>query len=193
MTPERWRQVEEFYHAALDLPAGQRSAFLTQSCGSDEELRNKVAALLKAHSDAGDFLVHPAMEVAAQAAASKESASWIGRQISHYEILSLGRRRDGRGVQGPRYSPQPHGSGQSTPATGPGRPGAPGPIRTRSADDRRVESPAYLHAARRRTPRWNRLSRDGISRGRADRFFICMFSVFRREVLRYAASVASFV
>ncbi len=91
MTPERWRQVEEFYHAALDLPAGQRSAFLTQTCGSDEELRDKVAALLKAHSDAGDFLVNPAMEVAAQAA-SKESAaligSLIGRQIGHYEILS---------------------------------------------------------------------------------------------------------
>lgn len=99
MTPEGWRQVEEVYHAALDLSADQRPAFLTQTCGSDEELLEKVAALLQAHSDAGDFLVHPAMEVAAEAAASK------GRCLFDWEAdqplpdsVSTGRRRDGRGL-----------------------------------------------------------------------------------------------
>jgi len=41
---------------AIQLSAGERSAYLERACGADEELRQRVARLLKAHDQAGDFL-----------------------------------------------------------------------------------------------------------------------------------------
>ncbi len=46
MTPERWRGVEELYHAASECPPAQRLAFLAEACGADSELRDEVASLL---------------------------------------------------------------------------------------------------------------------------------------------------
>ena len=38
MTPERWKRVEELYHAARTRPSGERVAFLADTCRDDEEL-----------------------------------------------------------------------------------------------------------------------------------------------------------
>jgi hypothetical protein len=46
MTPERWRQVEELYHAALILEPSQQSAFLQEACAADEDLRREVESLV---------------------------------------------------------------------------------------------------------------------------------------------------
>ena len=46
MTPERWRRVEELYHAALTRGKGERMAFLANECVSDEALRLEVESLL---------------------------------------------------------------------------------------------------------------------------------------------------
>jgi len=45
---------------ALKIPVRERAAFLQRACASDEALRRKVEALLKAHDNVGDFLNHPA-------------------------------------------------------------------------------------------------------------------------------------
>ena len=37
MDAERWRRLEELYHAALDLERGRPGAFLEGACGSDAE------------------------------------------------------------------------------------------------------------------------------------------------------------
>ena len=50
MKPERWRQVEELYHSALERPAALRRGFLAQACGDDRELQFKIESLL-AQSD----------------------------------------------------------------------------------------------------------------------------------------------
>jgi serine/threonine-protein kinase len=39
MKPERWKQIEGLYDAALKLEASRRAAFLDQACADDEELR----------------------------------------------------------------------------------------------------------------------------------------------------------
>ena len=52
MTPERWQQVDQLYHSALEREPGQRSAFLVEACAGDEELRCEVESLL-AHSSLG--------------------------------------------------------------------------------------------------------------------------------------------
>src|SRR5215216_1581064 len=46
MNPERWRQVEEVYHAALELPPPARAAFLETTCEGDQELRRQVESLI---------------------------------------------------------------------------------------------------------------------------------------------------
>src|SRR5262245_62103286 len=46
MNPERWLQVEELYHAALEREPESRAAFLENACGDDQELRREVESLL---------------------------------------------------------------------------------------------------------------------------------------------------
>src|SRR5215831_3001567 len=47
------------FAAALELPAGERAAFLVRECGDDHTLKARVEALLRADSEAGNFLEQP--------------------------------------------------------------------------------------------------------------------------------------
>jgi hypothetical protein len=61
-TPERWRQIEDLYHRALERSEAERDAFLRQTCGSDDALRREVESLLA--QTATDHLVSvPTVEV----------------------------------------------------------------------------------------------------------------------------------
>jgi non-specific serine/threonine protein kinase/serine/threonine-protein kinase len=53
---ERWKQISELLDAVLDLPAGDRRAYVERACGDDSGLRTEVEALLAADRDAGSFL-----------------------------------------------------------------------------------------------------------------------------------------
>src|SRR5512145_3074190 len=46
MDDERWRRISQFYHAALQRPAAERSAFLASACGDDELLKDEIESLL---------------------------------------------------------------------------------------------------------------------------------------------------
>src|SRR5262245_659955 len=64
------RRVKELFVTALDLPdARARQAFLDHECGTDAELRQRVAVLLKAHDNPAAALDQP---LAAGAAAEPE-------------------------------------------------------------------------------------------------------------------------
>src|SRR5215468_7183136 len=56
MKPERWKQIERLYHAALGRESGEREAFLAQACAGDEELRREVEELLRYDGAAGSFI-----------------------------------------------------------------------------------------------------------------------------------------
>jgi len=88
MTPERWRQVEALYEAALERDASERPGFLENACAGDDALRQKVEELLQAHEVAGNFLDEPALEAAASAM-TIPAESLVGAEISHYQVLSL--------------------------------------------------------------------------------------------------------
>ena len=47
------------FSEALGIPAQERDAFLERACGSDRQLRSRIAALLRAHDRVGDFLEEP--------------------------------------------------------------------------------------------------------------------------------------
>ena len=58
MTPERWRQVEEIFQAALDLLPEERARYVSQACATDTDLRRNVEVLPSQHDSAGDLLDH---------------------------------------------------------------------------------------------------------------------------------------
>ena len=60
MTPERWKRIEELYHAASALPAGERAAFLLDA-GEDEAVRREVESLLNGATTDGGLLDGPAL------------------------------------------------------------------------------------------------------------------------------------
>jgi eukaryotic-like serine/threonine-protein kinase len=92
MEPERWRQIEEIFHSALQVEEDKRANFLEQACAGDESLRLKIESLLAHHEESGSFLQIPAMEMAAQASARvsshSDSSTPVGKTISHYRIES---------------------------------------------------------------------------------------------------------
>ena len=55
MTPERWRQVTEVFHAARSRDAAARAKYLDDVCVGDGALRDEVDAMLAAHHDPGGF------------------------------------------------------------------------------------------------------------------------------------------
>ncbi len=56
MKPDRWREVDELFARALELPEGARGEFLGRACAGREELRGQVEGLLAADAAAATFL-----------------------------------------------------------------------------------------------------------------------------------------
>jgi Tol biopolymer transport system component len=55
MTPERWHQITEIYHAARDRDPARRNAFVAEQCLGDPALQHEVEAMLAGHDDASQF------------------------------------------------------------------------------------------------------------------------------------------
>jgi len=91
--PERWRQVEELYHATLLVPAEQRARLLESTCKDDFELRREVESLLLYESSAREFIEEPAFEVAAKLMAGdnagepQEFPILAGLKLGRFQIL----------------------------------------------------------------------------------------------------------
>jgi eukaryotic-like serine/threonine-protein kinase len=97
MQAERWRQIDEIFHAALQVEQNRRAAFLDDTCSGDESLRLELERLLAHHNEAETFLESAALEVAARALApagevsgepGNSATTLMGQTISHYRILS---------------------------------------------------------------------------------------------------------
>ncbi len=89
MTPERYEQIEELCHKAMEQPAGERSAFLQAACGGDEALRREVESLLPAYENQSSFLEAPPGDIAADMLKSEQTQSAPRRTLAHYEVRSL--------------------------------------------------------------------------------------------------------
>ncbi len=89
MKPERWQQIEQLYHAALDHKVSGRNAFLNQACDGDADLRKEVESLIASHEQAGNFIAESALKVTAKVLAEEQTESLVGTMLSHYRIESL--------------------------------------------------------------------------------------------------------
>jgi Tol biopolymer transport system component/tRNA A-37 threonylcarbamoyl transferase component Bud32 len=90
MTPERWQQVEELYHAAYATPLGERAAFLAEACREDQALRRQVESLLNESSHDG-FLAAPTAGSAAELASSMLHTlpDMTGQSLGGYRLDAL--------------------------------------------------------------------------------------------------------
>jgi eukaryotic-like serine/threonine-protein kinase len=84
MTPERWRQVEEVFQAALDRPVSDRSSYLDDACAGDSGLRTEVESLLQ-QQDSDNFIAK-AVSSAAENLAVSGTQNYIGKQIGAFHI-----------------------------------------------------------------------------------------------------------
>ena len=100
MTPERWRDVERLYHAALERDGDQRAAFLTEACEDDPALLREVESLLAYRTKASDFIETPAADAypALAAIVSRDRGrfpapsapgQFVGRVFGVYEVKAL--------------------------------------------------------------------------------------------------------
>ena len=89
MTPERWRKIEEIYHAALEVRGDQRAAYLKEACAGDSDLLREVESLLAQAKTADSFLETPALAGAAKMFGAPPDQSLIGRQMGSYQVISL--------------------------------------------------------------------------------------------------------
>jgi serine/threonine protein kinase len=85
MPAERQQTVERLYHAALERPANERTAFIAAACGDDEDLRREVESRLS-HPGSVATTVHPN---AAAAMAHRGSTRLTGTRIGVYEVGRL--------------------------------------------------------------------------------------------------------
>jgi eukaryotic-like serine/threonine-protein kinase len=87
MNADLWRRAEELFHAALELPPEERSAFLDAACCGDADLRRQVGELVSRDEQAGSFLEKPAL--ASELGATGVRGSLVGREFGPYRIVSL--------------------------------------------------------------------------------------------------------
>jgi hypothetical protein len=91
VSTDRWGQIQELYHAALDRHSSNRAEFLSQACPNDPELRRDVESLLAHEGHADDLLESPAWEHVGpnETDASSPAAIAVGTQLGVFRIVEL--------------------------------------------------------------------------------------------------------
>jgi serine/threonine protein kinase/Tol biopolymer transport system component len=93
MDPALWKQVDALLEQALEQPSDEREAFVEQAAADNTVLRDEVLSLLKAQSQAAQFMERSALNVAAQNLAQNSNittlTSLVGQELDTYRIEKL--------------------------------------------------------------------------------------------------------
>jgi len=104
MTPERWQQIEEIFHEALDLDAAARAKLIIKKTVDDAELKREVERLLSQFDEASSFIEQPLYDSAKNGVLSSlldesDDDPMVGTVLGNYRI----EREVGRGGMGAVY------------------------------------------------------------------------------------------
>jgi eukaryotic-like serine/threonine-protein kinase len=89
MNAQRWQQVNDLFHSAVERAPEERTAFLDEACRGDESLCREVKSLLASHERTENFIESPAFEAAPELLISNKAGGLIGELIGHYRIEGL--------------------------------------------------------------------------------------------------------
>jgi serine/threonine protein kinase/Flp pilus assembly protein TadD len=92
-------QVETVFHAVLELPAGERAAYLAQECTGDESLYAEVSSLISALDSQDGFMEQPALNLGLNVLSRSSEHSMIGKSVGPYKVIL----RLGKGGMGEVY------------------------------------------------------------------------------------------
>ena len=91
MTDDRRQAVRRVFMEVANLPSEERDAVLALACGDDRALRAEVEALLRAESEAGEFMANPTNDALsthdANATVVKPPREQVGERIGRYKLL----------------------------------------------------------------------------------------------------------
>lgn len=87
MDAERWRQVDTILKSALEVPTGERGAFVERACGGDEALRREVLSLVARDGSGGLPEGAGAADEAARVLAAARGDELTGASVGPYRIL----------------------------------------------------------------------------------------------------------
>ena len=88
MEADRWRRLNELFHATLAREPDRRDEFLDGACPDDAALRDEVRSLLRAHAVAS-VLDQPAVAADSGLLPSAADDPLIGERLGPYEVASL--------------------------------------------------------------------------------------------------------
>ncbi len=85
-------RLAELFEGAIELPPGERAAYVEDACGDDHELRAELTSLLASHAAAPNFLEAMGVEVLGSAFGTDPGALFLpGQGVGRYTIIeSLG-------------------------------------------------------------------------------------------------------
>ncbi|MGI8432245.1 MAG: protein kinase domain-containing protein [Chthoniobacterales bacterium] len=92
-------RLQEIFHAAVDLPLKERTAYLETQCGDDPELRREVEALVEADALTDDFTEQIESAVPTSLPEEEGGEPMVGQQFGAYRVI----REIGRGGLGTVY------------------------------------------------------------------------------------------
>jgi eukaryotic-like serine/threonine-protein kinase len=99
MSRSDWQQVEEIFHAVVELEAASRGPYLDAACRGDRELRREVESLVAAFEGERGFMEQPVMSLGMRVMVGDEDAPRAGQSVGRYKIV----RALGRGGMGEVY------------------------------------------------------------------------------------------
>src|SRR5262245_2021118 len=83
---EKWQQIQDLFHAALEKGPHDRVVFLAEACQGNEALRQEVAWLVSAHETEDHFIDAPGYVAAGDVLATHHLEP--GEMLAHYQIQS---------------------------------------------------------------------------------------------------------
>lgn len=100
MHPERWRKIDELFHAFFEMTPNSRSGFLEGACGGDASLRAEIEKLIDGSDQAGRFIeTPPVLDETTIALSDLETEPVAGFRLGAYNVI----REIGRGGMGTVY------------------------------------------------------------------------------------------